>query len=260
MFKMRKDLILAMLGTFCLTVTLFTIIPIRSQTTPEYDPWKDITDDGYIGIDDIVSVAESFGGLGDPTKNVTVTNWPETLNVNVTNWQQSEILGKQAGWLKYIGQHALLRNALLPQEIGNVSPYRSLNYSLPIGTHSVSHTYYTHGKVDLNIPKGKEIIAKITLSSGGTILNLKNITFIVGYTDFTSYTVLVRSSWTIPAHITPTPSGYTIPLGSLDTDFRIPHKYLYFKVYLEVLFDLDYETLVYWARSDTSDICLLIPY
>jgi hypothetical protein len=73
---MRKDLIVVILGTFCLTVTLFTIIPIRSQTTPEYDPWKDITDDGYIGIDDIVLVAESFGGLGDPTKNVNVTNWP----------------------------------------------------------------------------------------------------------------------------------------------------------------------------------------
>jgi len=69
-------LLFAILCTFCLTAALFLAIPIRSQTTPEYDPWKDITDDGYIGIDDIVSVAENFGALGDPTKNVNVTNWP----------------------------------------------------------------------------------------------------------------------------------------------------------------------------------------
>lgn len=60
----KKDLILAVIATFCLTATLFMIIPTRSAV--EYDPWKDVNDDGYNGIDDIVSVAESFGGLGEP--------------------------------------------------------------------------------------------------------------------------------------------------------------------------------------------------
>jgi|Deesub1362A_J573_1020465.scaffolds.fasta_scaffold00551_13 hypothetical protein len=102
MLEMRKDLIVAMLGAFCLTVALFTIIPIRSQTTTEYDPWKDITDDGYIGIDDIVLVAESFGGLGDPTKNVNVTNWPTVQNVNVTNWPEDRSPTIKKGFQKIL--------------------------------------------------------------------------------------------------------------------------------------------------------------
>lgn len=84
---MRKDLIVATLGTFCLTITLFTIIPIRSQTTPEYDPWKDINDDGYIGIDDIVSVAENFGALGTPINKTALLlelqSKVESLNASV---------------------------------------------------------------------------------------------------------------------------------------------------------------------------------
>jgi len=87
MQTMRKDLIVAILGTFCLTVTLFTIIPIRSQTTPEYDPWKDINDDGFIGIDDIASVAKNFGASGTPINKtellLELQSKVESLNASV---------------------------------------------------------------------------------------------------------------------------------------------------------------------------------
>ena len=47
-----------------------------SQTTFQYDPWADMNDDGKIDIKDIAYSSRLFGTLGDPTKNVNVTNWP----------------------------------------------------------------------------------------------------------------------------------------------------------------------------------------
>ena len=75
----KKDLIIVILATFCLTLTLFTILPTHSSSstaTLEYDPWKDIDGDGKITLYDAVSLLNSYGAQGDPTRNVTVTNWP----------------------------------------------------------------------------------------------------------------------------------------------------------------------------------------
>jgi hypothetical protein len=56
-------LVIAALAAFCVTTTLFVIIPVTGQTG-EYDPWLDVNDDGYIGIDDIFTVASHFGAEG----------------------------------------------------------------------------------------------------------------------------------------------------------------------------------------------------
>jgi hypothetical protein len=42
----------------------------------EYDPWEDIDGDGKITLYDAVSLLNSYGAQGDPTRNVTVTNFP----------------------------------------------------------------------------------------------------------------------------------------------------------------------------------------
>jgi hypothetical protein len=66
----RKTLVIAVLCTFCLAVSIFSIMPV-SSSGGTYDPWLDSNDDG---------------------KNVTVTNWPDansTRNVNVTDWPNS---------------------------------------------------------------------------------------------------------------------------------------------------------------------------
>ena len=89
----RKDVVIAILATFCLTSTLFMITTSKSQSgVGEYNPWADINGDGTIDIFDIVPVAVSFGSEGDSTKNVNVTNWQtpkseyEILhwNINIT--------------------------------------------------------------------------------------------------------------------------------------------------------------------------------
>lgn len=46
----------------------------------QYDPWADINDDGIVDYMDISSTCRLFGTTGDPTKNVTVTNWPIATN------------------------------------------------------------------------------------------------------------------------------------------------------------------------------------
>ncbi len=68
-----------------LNVVLFVSVLFVSVTTSkmEYDPWLDVTEDGYGGIDDIVTVAEHFGATGDTTRNVNVTNWPRGTAVTV---------------------------------------------------------------------------------------------------------------------------------------------------------------------------------
>jgi hypothetical protein len=51
-------------------------VPLSTEQVGEYDPWLDINDDGKIDIYDVAVTAQAFGTYGDPTKNVTVTNWP----------------------------------------------------------------------------------------------------------------------------------------------------------------------------------------
>lgn len=74
---MKRDLIVAVLLTFCLTVTLFQILPTSSQSAGDYDPWLDYNDDGKIDMRDIGASARAFGASGDSQRNVTIEgyNW-----------------------------------------------------------------------------------------------------------------------------------------------------------------------------------------
>jgi hypothetical protein len=81
MMKIGKNMIIAIMITFCFTASLFIIIPIRSATSP-YDPMLDYNHDGKISLADLVAIANSYGTTGDPTVNVNVTNWPSQLLSN----------------------------------------------------------------------------------------------------------------------------------------------------------------------------------
>jgi len=71
----RKSFVIAILVIFCLTATSLLIIPTRSQTAGQYDPWLDWNDDGKINLIDVFRTELAFGTSGDPTKPVNVTNW-----------------------------------------------------------------------------------------------------------------------------------------------------------------------------------------
>jgi hypothetical protein len=60
----KKYLVALMLSAIILTLIL---IPISgSQTTPQYDPWYDLNDDGIIDIYDVVSVCAIYDSKGTP--------------------------------------------------------------------------------------------------------------------------------------------------------------------------------------------------
>jgi hypothetical protein len=62
----KKNLVIAVLSTFCLVSTLFMILPTRSQTTQPYDPWVDLDDDGDIDLYDAVELLARYGSKGTP--------------------------------------------------------------------------------------------------------------------------------------------------------------------------------------------------
>ncbi len=69
----KKDLVIVALATFCLTVTLFMVLPTKSNPgIGEYDAWNDLDENGVIDIFDAINFAGTFGTSGDPTKNVNV--------------------------------------------------------------------------------------------------------------------------------------------------------------------------------------------
>ena len=61
----KKDLIVVVIVTFCLTFVLFGISPTRSASNP-YDPWLDTNDDGVINMRDIGVMCDMFGASGTP--------------------------------------------------------------------------------------------------------------------------------------------------------------------------------------------------
>jgi len=118
----KKSLIFAVLATFCLTMVLFTVIPVGSYGT--YDPWMDLNDDGKITAPDIAAPCAAYGSTGDPTKNVNVTNWPGQLVAypmrNPTqisleqefNWTVGEIVDVQRNLYVYQGYTQTAANVL----------------------------------------------------------------------------------------------------------------------------------------------------
>lgn len=77
----KKDLVVSILCTFCLTTVILTITPVKSAA--EWDPWVDVREDGTINVLDLIKVAGSLGTSGNTTKNVNVTNLPLDSNGNL---------------------------------------------------------------------------------------------------------------------------------------------------------------------------------
>jgi hypothetical protein len=136
--KMKKDIVLAILASFCLAVTLFSLAPVRSAQP--YDPWSDIDDNGKIDMKDIGNVAARFMTAGDSTKNVTVTNWPvDRPSLNQT-----------------LGSGILPANGMWWSEQADIDGYRTYylyvqSVSVPIGA---CYVYFTAGGIEGREDKG----------------------------------------------------------------------------------------------------------
>jgi len=67
---------------------MVVIVPLSTQQGGGvYDAWLDYNDDGIIDAKDLHSLGQSYGTLGDSTKNMNITNWPLDAagNIKVIN-------------------------------------------------------------------------------------------------------------------------------------------------------------------------------
>ena len=87
--KMTHSKLLNIVLVTVLATSLFFISTTAS--TAEYNPWSDIDGDGDIDIYDVVRVTGIYHTSGDPTRNVTITNWPDFI-VNLHTSTQPLIL------------------------------------------------------------------------------------------------------------------------------------------------------------------------
>ncbi len=99
----KKDLVIVALATFCLTATLFMIRSTQSNPSiGEYDSWTDLNGDGTVDIYDAITLANAYGTSGDPTRNVTVTNWPPDVSYKLItltlNCSWTQYVNPELGW------------------------------------------------------------------------------------------------------------------------------------------------------------------
>jgi predicted secreted protein len=102
----RKDLVAAVLATFCLTVIVFTVIPVGSIGGSRYDPWLDYNDDGKIDVRDVARVCAAYGSKGTPLDKASIqydSGWINisdkrgqsfivTHNLNISDWDDPGLM------------------------------------------------------------------------------------------------------------------------------------------------------------------------
>jgi hypothetical protein len=97
--KIKKDLMIVALATFCLTATLFMMTSTKSQApSGTYDPLLDSNHDGSIDIYDAIQLANHYDTSGDPTLNVNVISMPQRQP-----WEPHALGFRSVSWTNYIG-------------------------------------------------------------------------------------------------------------------------------------------------------------
>jgi hypothetical protein len=166
MMKINKNMIIALTITFCFIASMLMVIPIRSQSSGQYDPWLDINDDGRINMDEIVAATTAFGSTGDPTKNVNVTNpkamtIQEDLNLSISSglaWTSSIDPFATAGYDRMFVSAAVIDISNYSSSIGIIVSLVGVNWywGLAKGKYLITTIYpYDYSRqVNINIPAG----------------------------------------------------------------------------------------------------------
>jgi hypothetical protein len=119
-----------------LTVIAVLLAPsllVGLTASATYDPWCDLDEDGKVSIFDVVQIAASYGTTGDPSKNVTVTNWPspapyyeaqvQYLNVSWVNYDAHDLLVVTCGGFSQLYLYATVDVVMSGTYSFNVSVY-----------------------------------------------------------------------------------------------------------------------------------------
>jgi hypothetical protein len=171
----KRDLVIAVLITFCLTAMLFSVRFTGSQTPGQYDPWLDINDDGRILIEDVAWVAKAFGTKGDPINKTALL-----LDL------QSQIDSLNASLIDLINQ---TRN-IYEVEIKAYCPIENLDPTVDIAKNGIPSSYKTTHKFIL--------IGDNTFTV--PLVDPQNHTFTQWNTGSTNTTITVSSSGVYTAY------------------------------------------------------------
>jgi len=158
----------------------------QTATLP-YDPWADINDDGKIDIKDIAYTAAQFGTFGDPTKNVTVINWPvdEEGNLKVSIIHRSTTFILLKNYYLGIGEsHEVnitvegFRNVHLYCTAVNYDSQAPPSFTIKFGVNVTAYIYSTIIPVDtFSMPGGVSsghLIKSYTVMGSSLFVFVKN--------------------------------------------------------------------------------------
>jgi hypothetical protein len=67
---------LALASSFATILLTVALAPLSGQQGSNYDPWLDFNGDGKVDAIDLQALGQTYGGLGDSTRDVNVTNFP----------------------------------------------------------------------------------------------------------------------------------------------------------------------------------------
>src|SRR5271157_3086815 len=87
MMKIKMNIILAIAITFCLTASIFMVIPTQSQTPNTYNPLADINEDGKVSLQDLVLLANAYGTNGTPINITALQTEIDALNATIVQQQ-----------------------------------------------------------------------------------------------------------------------------------------------------------------------------
>lgn len=191
----KKDLVIAILTTFCLASTMFLVQIVRSQTLGQYDPWFDMDDSGKIDVYDVAWVAKAYGTTGDPTKNVNVTNnilmvnGTDNQQVTVTNWPSSSPSSASLFPSNLNLRGTCAHNGVEHILVDNDTPYPNQNSPPPI------------------IGSGRWDYDSVSATINGTERLIYNQTFVFEKVPTNSYQILGQLQTSMTCNITFSPTS-----------------------------------------------------
>jgi hypothetical protein len=160
--KLRRDVLVAVLVTFCITSVLFAVKPIGSQTTFQYDPWADLNDDGIIDIFDLVNLANKYGTTGDPVNKTALL-----YNVNATLTELLSRIDQLNATLTELQSKVSKLETLLPPKKIRI---------LPIDLSPIDNGQQ-YDKIPSGMLGGGTFYASIMLPNGAIVKNMSAVVY-----------------------------------------------------------------------------------
>ena len=175
--NVKNYLVAAVLSAMVLALMF---IPMSgSQTAMPYDPWADINDDGKIDMKDVSYSARLFGTTGDPTKNVNVTNFPQTYHIIHTTYTHVETFhaeppeGVPPVW-RYFNTEGYRQITIASSINGNASV--NIGWGIPNGAFWDQYQYFVKNSYNFTVVT-YQVIAPEVYVSFGSFYELPSSTF-----------------------------------------------------------------------------------